>query len=121
MTNLHVAVAQNKDDIVFLRELRKGACGKSYGIQCAKLAGMPKSVIRRAGQILKDLEQKGNGVEQIDQLTIFDVQQEVVTEIPSHLLDLEQELLNVDPNELSPFEALKFVFELRSSLKKQKE
>ena len=56
--NLHVAVNESGGKIVFLRALREGGAGKSYGVQCARLAGMPRSVLRRAKQILRDLERK---------------------------------------------------------------
>ena len=116
MKNCHVAVAQDQHRVVFLRELRDGSCGQSFGIQCAQLAGMPKSVIRRAGSILKNLEKNDSGVGHINQMSIFDIQveEEKELEIPGYLTELEQELQQTDPNELSPFEALKFVYELRA-------
>ncbi|MEC7984487.1 MAG: DNA mismatch repair protein MutS [Myxococcota bacterium] len=119
MMNLHVAVSESRGTIVFLRELRPGSCGRSYGIQCAKLAGMPKTVIRRAGQVLKDLESKDNLIEQIDQLSIFDIpeqEEEPEAVIPPHLKQLETELRSIDLNELSPYESLKFLFELKAKL-----
>jgi DNA mismatch repair protein MutS len=115
MENCHVAVAQDQHRVIFLRELRSGSCGQSFGIQCAQLAGMPRSVIRRASKILKNLEKNDTSIAQINQLSIFDIpmEEDKLVEIPENLVILQQELLRTDPNELSPLEALKFVFELQ--------
>ncbi len=59
--NLHVAVKEWKGKIVFLRQLRKGATNKSYGIQVAALAGVPAPVIKRAQKILEEVERKAAG------------------------------------------------------------
>ena len=120
MKNCHVAVAQDLHRVVFLRELREGSCGQSFGIQCAQLAGMPRSIIKRANQILKDLEKTGSTVQNVDQLSIFEIQESEpeIVEIPEHLLALEQQLMRLDPNELSPFEALKFIFDLKQLVQK---
>lgn len=56
--NLHVAVSERGEDIVFLRTLREGAANGSYGIQCARLAGMPPAVVQRARQLLVQLERR---------------------------------------------------------------
>ena len=121
MKNCHVAVAQDQQRVIFLRELRDGSCGQSFGIQCAQLAGMPRSVIRRAGSILKNLEKNDMGVGHINQMSIFDIQaeEEKSIEIPAHLTELKDTLTRIDPNELSPFEALKFIFELRQLAQKE--
>ena len=67
MINLHVSIAESQGKIVFLRTLVKGGVGRSYGIQCAKLAGMPRSVINRAKEVLHDLESRSKDFQQIDQ------------------------------------------------------
>jgi DNA mismatch repair protein MutS len=122
MSNCHVAVAQDEHRVVFLRELRPGSCGKSFGIQCAQLAGMPRSVIRRASKILRNLEKNDSSIAQINQLSFFDLpmeEEEQLVEIPENLMELQKELLSTDPNELSPLEALKFVFDLQKLAKLQ--
>ena len=56
VVNAHVAAREWKDDIVFLREDRRGRSDRSYGIQVARLAGLPASVVARAKEILRGLE-----------------------------------------------------------------
>ncbi|MEN9786802.1 MAG: mismatch repair protein [Pseudomonadota bacterium] len=70
LRNLHVAVAERGEDIVFLRTLREGAASGSYGIQCARLAGVPASVVGRARQLLGQLERR-RPKEPTNQLSLF--------------------------------------------------
>ena len=55
--NFHVAAREFKDDIVFLHKVIEGRSDRSYGIQVARLAGLPPAVVRRATEILRSLEQ----------------------------------------------------------------
>ena len=57
--NYNICVKRRKDDIVFLRKIIPGVADGSYGVEVAKLAGMPARVVKRARDILKDLEEKG--------------------------------------------------------------
>lgn len=57
MNNYCIAVKENGDDIIFLRKIVKGGADKSYGIQVAKLAGVPESVTDRAKEIVEELVQ----------------------------------------------------------------
>src|SRR6185503_15870235 len=57
VANFHVAAREFKDDIVFLHKVVEGRSDRSYGIQVARLAGLPAPVVRRATEILKSLEQ----------------------------------------------------------------
>ena len=59
MNNYCIAVKENGDDIVFLRKIVKGGADKSYGIQVAKLAGVPESVTDRAKEIVEELSSDG--------------------------------------------------------------
>lgn len=63
--NFHVAVKEWNEEIIFLRKIEPGAADRSYGIQVACLAGMPKSVIERAKEILEKLESEGNFLQNI--------------------------------------------------------
>ena len=62
LVNYRVAVKEWNDDIIFVRKIEKGAADKSYGIQVARLAGLPKEVISRAKEILAELENEGNAM-----------------------------------------------------------
>ena len=63
--NFHVTVKEVNDDIIFLHTIEPGCADKSYGIHVANLAGMPKSVIDRAKDVLEKLEAEGNMLQQI--------------------------------------------------------
>ncbi len=57
--NLNVLVREWGDEVIFLRRVEEGAADRSYGIEVARLAGVPEPVVRRASEILRDLERKG--------------------------------------------------------------
>ncbi len=118
-TNVTVAVKEWKDNIVFLHEVVAGAADRSYGIQVAKLAGLPKPVIARANQVLAQLE-KTQGrptVEIVDDLPLFAAfaapPPPKETE-PSTASDaLAEALMAIDPDSLSPREALDALYRLK--------
>ena len=109
--NFNVAVRELEQKIVFIRKLQKGGSEHSFGIHVAKMAGMPKPLIKRANQILSDLESsrskegnkeilKNNQSEQDGvQLSFFQLDD------PS-LVNIKEELEKVDINTLTPIEAL---------------
>ena len=111
--NMNVAVREVGDDIVFLRRLLQGGADRSYGVQVAKLAGVPESIIDRARILLGELEGMhgaGTGIGQHQreadssptaQLSFFNVQHPVVAR-----------LLALNADELSPRQALDLVYEL---------
>jgi DNA mismatch repair protein MutS len=67
--NLHLAAAEHQGGIVFLHEVRPGPASRSYGLQVARLAGLPAAVVRKAGQLLEQLEHRARA--QDDQLDLF--------------------------------------------------
>lgn len=110
--NYNVAVKEFGDRIVFLRKIVPGPCDKSYGIHVAKMAGLPKSVISRATEILSrlvhhDLPEKA-GTDSVQssskQLSIFEEKE----------TQLRHELSELDINKITPLEALKKLDELKS-------
>jgi len=109
--NTNVGVREYKDRIVFLYRLFEGAADHSYGIHVAKLAGLPSLVIRRAHEIMDSLEsgQFGNK-EEAQQLLLFDIHEK---HIPS---PIEEELNKIDPDQLSPREALDILYHLKRML-----
>ena len=60
LENYHVKVKEHNNDIFFMRSISKGPADKSYGIQVAKMAGLPRKVIERSSQVLKSLTRKDN-------------------------------------------------------------
>ena len=131
LNNVHnycVAVKEKGDDIVFLRKIVNGGADKSYGIQVAKLAGLPDSVIDRAKDILNELlandiseiaksitvetgtKKKKQHLDEVDltQMSLFDTVKDD---------DIIEELRNVDIGNLTPLEALNKLYELQNKVK----
>ncbi|MBS1802917.1 MAG: DNA mismatch repair protein MutS [Acidobacteria bacterium] len=113
--NLRVGIKEGASGIVFLHTIEPGAASKSYGIEVAKLAGLPAAVIERAKHVLKQHEKQERQSVQVEttpepiQLTIF-------TPLSQRIVDrIEQ----VDVNALTPLQALNLLEELQQELKKQ--
>ena len=109
--NYNIAAKKKKDDVIFLRKIVRGGADQSYGIEVAKLAGVPDKVIKRAREILEELE---NG--QPSPVQGITTHQEQIS-----LMDLgSQTVLNklrmTDVNILSPIEALNLLAELKQDL-----
>jgi DNA mismatch repair protein MutS len=123
VVNFHVAAREWKDGIVFLRRIMPGRSDRSYGIQVARLAGLPRTVIERARQILMALEQdeltrggrpslSGTASEPQCQLGLF--RSTSTAGAPTLALDpLRQRLTAIDINRLTPLEALGLLAELK--------
>jgi DNA mismatch repair protein MutS len=112
--NYHMAVEENGHEVIFLRELRRGATGKSYGIHVAKLAGIPASVVANARLVLESIGRKGKGVpkavaETAVQASLFAAPEPEPDEIRAAVMALELE-------QLRPIEALNFLYDLRRRL-----
>jgi DNA mismatch repair protein MutS len=113
--NFRVAVKEQGEHIIWLRKIMPGGTDKSYGIQVARLAGIPDGVLRRAAEVLKELESKGKGGKADGiisksarlQLTLFEAEPHPVIE----------KIANLDLSVLSPIEALNILYELQKSAK----
>ncbi len=107
--NLHVSAVESGDDIVFLHELQPGPASRSYGVQVARLAGMPASLLRQARATLEALEnQQRAGDAQIDLFASPPPQP--ADAAPSRV---DAALAALDPDMLSPREALAALYELK--------
>lgn len=102
--NIHVTATEHNDKIIFLHTIKQGPANQSYGIQVAQLAGVPLEVIQLAKQKLRGLE---NQVRHI-QPQQMDLLIETTTEHP-----IIEELKNLDPNQLTPRQALERLFDLK--------
>ena len=121
-----LSVKEKGDDIVFLRKIVKGGADKSYGIQVAKLAGVPDSVINRAKELVEELsdaditaavkdltapKKKQKIVyDQVDmaQMSLFDTVQDN---------DIVEEIKNLDMTNLTPMEAMNILYNLQNKIK----
>ena len=110
--NYNIAVKKRGEDITFLRKIIPGGADDSYGIAVAKLAGVPKPVLRRAKAILKDLEDHAPKIEVHE---VEDAEEEApqmsLTSYQSN--DVAEKLRAVNVNTMTPIEALNLVFELQ--------
>lgn len=111
-------VKEWKNDLVFLHEVTSGAADRSYGIQVAKLAGLPSDVIARATQVLNQLEDSGEKKKItaiVNDLPLF---QEVLRAKKSEdNSQLKDEVDKISPDELSPRDALELIYKLKKLAK----
>ena len=111
-------VKEWQGDIVFLHSVAPGAADRSYGIHVAKLAGLPKAVIARAQSILEKLqtgEQSGNLARLSEDLPLFSLQDKVQSS--AHTNPALDQLETINPDTLSPREALDALYQLKTLLK----
>ncbi len=121
VANATVAVKEWDGEVIFLHEVRKGAADRSYGVQVARLAGLPAAVVERAKVVLEALEageRQGTGQKAvIDDLPLFRVAPTAPPPRPAAKASVvEERLKEVLPDELTPKEALALVYELRELL-----
>lgn len=129
VNNYCIAVKEKGDDIVFLRKIVRGGADKSYGIQVAKLAGVPDMVIDRAKEIVEQLSDN-DIIEKVQNIEI-NIKNEKHKPVKYDEVDLEQmslfdtvkdedvinELLEVDVGNLTPVDALNTLYRLQNKLK----
>jgi len=120
--NFNVSIKEMNNKVIFLRKLKRGGSEHSFGIHVAKMAGMPRSVVLRAEEILKELEQNPNKQELTKpiadiaghreglQLSIFQLDDPVLKQI-------RDEILEIDIDNLTPVEALNKLYSIKKYLK----
>jgi len=117
VANVTIDVKEWHDDIVFLHKVKPGAADRSYGIQVAKLAGLPETVVQRAGEILALLEKSdrsGSSGRELDELPLFAAARpRGGVRSSSSPSALETELDAINPDELSPKAALETLYRLK--------
>ncbi|WP_370046946.1 MULTISPECIES: DNA mismatch repair protein MutS [Salipiger] len=120
--NATVAVKEWDGEVIFLHEVREGAADRSYGVQVAQLAGLPRAVTDRARTILDALEQgereRAAPKALIDDLPLFSAAAEAAPQPvrPTGPSPLEEKLGALSPDDLSPREALQALYDLKASL-----
>jgi DNA mismatch repair protein MutS len=109
--NMHVGAVESGHDIVFLHQIDPGPASRSYGVQVARLAGMPAALVRQARATLEALQAKAEaGAAQVD---LFAAPPAAPAAEPSAL---EREFAALNPDRLSPREALEALYRLRALL-----
>ncbi len=117
--NATVAVREWQGDVIFLHEVRDGAADRSYGVQVAKLAGLPASVVSRAQSVLEALEKgerEGGDRKKalIDDLPLFAASPSPAPQAVTTTSPLSERLKGVHPDTLTPKAALDLIYELKS-------
>ena len=105
--NYNIAVKKRGDDITFLRRIVRGAADDSYGIEVAKLSGIPNAVIERAKQVLKQTENEG--------VVTYKTVKEDSLQLPLEMLaanEIMNELKTIDVNTLTPIESMQILFDI---------
>ena len=118
--NVHLAAAESPAGIVFLHEVRDGPASRSYGIQVAQRAGIPGAVIRHATRELERLEAQGAPTPQLGlfgESSASDSAAQSAAEESAALMGLRDALSELDPDTLSPREALDALYQLKNLLK----
>ncbi|ETD82767.1 DNA mismatch repair protein MutS [Rhodobacter capsulatus] len=119
--NATVAVKEWHGEVIFLHEVKKGAADRSYGVQVAKLAGLPESVVARARVVLDALEkgEREGGKKQaiIDDLPLFALAPPPAPAAPPAKSAVEEQLRSLHPDEMTPREAMDALYALRALLK----
>jgi len=116
--NFNVSVKEEKGKVIFLRKLQEGGSNHSFGIHVAQLAGMPKMVLSRAKEMLKQLEsQRTDNQQQViaaanGQLAIFEMQDPQWNKV-------KDQIKRLDVNQMTPMEALQFIAQLQKEAAKE--
>ena len=113
VANVHLQAVEHKDRIVFLHAVQDGPASQSYGLQVAALAGVPPTVLQQARKHLALLEQQQRGAE--PQLGLFDQAEPGIAESGAETA-LCDRLAAIDPDSLTPREALDLLYELKGFL-----
>ena len=114
--NISMTAREWNGELIFLHEAKRGAADRSYGVQVARLAGMPPVVVARARDILERLESEKSQQMKLDDLPLFaTVQAQVETAAPRKFADseLEKTVKALSPDDLSPREALEIIYRLK--------
>ncbi|MFD1198354.1 DNA mismatch repair protein MutS [Brucella gallinifaecis] len=119
LSNVTMRVKEWDNDVVFLHEVAKGAADRSYGVQVARLAGLPEAVVNRARDVLHQLEAgetSGKADRLIDDLPLFSVvlqQEKPKPQASVKDSELSKAVAEISPDELTPREALELIYKLK--------
>ncbi|MCV2872541.1 DNA mismatch repair protein MutS [Defluviimonas sp. WL0050] len=119
--NATVAVKEWEGEVIFLHEVRKGAADRSYGVQVARLAGLPTAVVERAKVVLDALEkgEREGGTRKhtlIDDLPLFSAAPVTPPRPAKGPSEVEERLTSLHPDEMTPLEALAALYDLKSMI-----
>ena len=113
LKNVHVSAIEEEGKITFLHKVKNGAVDKSYGINVAKLAGLPSEVITRASSILASYEDESRNQTKKE----ISIQTTLPLDIISKKSEIEEIIRKTNILELTPIKALNLLYELKEKLK----
>lgn len=113
--NYHVAVSEENGDIIFLRRIISGSSDKSYGIHVAKLAGMPKSILLRASDLLYEFEENNLYVDNHTKNGLSNNQLQLSWDFNG----ISEKLSDLDMNNMTPMEAMNILHKLKTDINEQ--
>jgi DNA mismatch repair protein MutS len=108
LANVHLDAVEHQESIRFMHAVQEGAANKSYGLQVAQLAGVPRSVIQRAKQKLAELESQANDDSQPQ------TRQEHQLDLLDAVDELRISLKQINPDDLTPKQALEYLYQLKT-------
>ena len=117
LKNVHVSAIEENGSITFLHKVKVGAVDKSYGIHVASLAKLPESLIQRANDVLNVYEKKNIKKETFTQTSLFELTE---SEATPKVNEVEEKIKDINPLEMTPMEALSFLYELNKEVKGKK-
>lgn len=116
VSNISLTAREHNGELIFLHEARPGAADRSYGVQVARLAGMPGHVVNRARDILQRLEEDNQTRLRLDDLPLFSFERAAPEPVKSAPSKLEALVKGINPDDLSPKEALEVIYNLQKML-----
>ncbi|MBO8137592.1 MAG: DNA mismatch repair protein MutS [Desulfotomaculum sp.] len=123
LINYAAAVEEKGDNVVFLHRIVPGKASKSYGVHCARLAGLPDAVIKRADQLVEELQSYSRAAEEVitgERQTASAIKKDIQMEVFSHHAEIDAVINRISEIELlntTPLEALNVLFELKKKVK----
>ncbi len=118
--NLHVATKEDRGTVTFLRKVREGHTDESYGVHVAALAGIPKTVVERAGEVLKQIEEEHTvKMEDVNAPRFTQLVFDVKEGSSKDLHPVIQELKNLDVDNITPLDAMNALWKLKNKTEEQ--
>ena len=117
LKNVHVSALEENGHVTFLHKVKPGAIDKSYGIHVASLANLPKSLIERAEDVLNVYEKKSIKKEVFTQTSLFELNEDEIVEKEN---PIEKKIKEINPLEMTPMEAINFLYNLKKEIKERK-
>ena len=118
LQNVHVSAVEEDGVLTFLHKIKLGAVDKSYGLNVASLARLPSSLIKRSEEILNVYESEGVKEREFTQTSLFSLDEEEV-KVEEKVNEIEEMVKACDPLNMTPINALNFLYELKEKIKKE--